>query len=334
MHKFRLTVNASANEPNNVNDGDTALAVTISGLPSGVVLDDNGNPLTITNGSVTLTSAQLTGLTLTSDGEDQHFNLAVTATAIDNGNAATAASTTSTLHVDVTPTTSTTSVAAQFDAVNNVLDFNNHTIETNTTGQTIQLTDAGHPGVTLNASGNQINADGSGETLDLSGWDRAVEINFAAGTIRLDANTLTPSGSISGFTSVLGTTHNDFFDNLAGGVSVTGGAGAVDHFSLAASVLNSTSIPTITNFNATNESIDLSALLDTKFGPGSNPANASNFVQLKEDAGGNSATLSINVNGTPGGTFVAAAHLGGVHSTDTVTAILDHAHTTAQLHPA
>jgi len=146
-----------------------------------------------------------------------------------------------------------------------------------------------------------------------------------------------PDGNLPrpGFANVLGTTQNDFFDNLTGGVTVTGGAGAVDHFALAANVLNSASIPTITNYSSSiGEAIDLSALLDAKFGPGSNPATASNFVAVKEDAGGNSATLEINVNGTPGGTFVAAAHLGGVHSGDIVTAILDHAHTTAQLHAA
>jgi hypothetical protein len=114
---------------------------------------------------------------------------------------------------------------------------------------------------------------------------------------------------------------------------VTGGAGAVDHFGLAANVLSSNSIPTITNFSSgKGETIDLSALLDAKFGPGSDPTKAASFVQVKEDAGGNSATLEINVSGASGGAFVAAAHLGGVHSGDVVTAILDHAHTTAQLH--
>jgi hypothetical protein len=114
-----------------------------------------------------------------------------------------------------------------------------------------------------------------------------------------------------------------------------GGTGVATHFGLAANVLSSSSIPTITNYSAAaGESIDLSALLDAKFGPGSDASKASNFVAVKEDAGGNSATLEINVNGTPGGTFVAAAHLGGVHSGDIVTAILDHAHTTAQLHAA
>jgi hypothetical protein len=89
------------------------------------------------------------------------------------------------------------------------------------------------------------------------------------------------------------------------------------------------------NYSSGNgETIDLAALLDAKFGSGSDATKASSFVQVKEDAGGNSATLEINLGGTPGGTFVAAAHLGGIHSGDVVNAILDHAHTTAQLHAA
>jgi hypothetical protein len=329
-----LTVNASANEPNNVSDPDTVLSLTISGLPTGVSLSDQaGDPLLISSGSIKLTAAELVGLSLISDGEDQHFNLAVTATAVDGGNAATAATSTSTLHVDVTPATSTTSVAAQFDSVHNVLNFSNHTIETNTSDQTVQLTDGSHPAATLSASGDHLMADGANETLDMSLWDRAVEIDFAAGTIRLDASSPTLSGSLSAFADVLGTTHNDWFDNLTGGVTVTGGAGAVDHFGLAANVLNSANVPTITNLHS-NEAIDLSALLDAKFGPGSDATKAANFVQVKEDVGGNSATLSINVGGAAGGTFVAAAHLNGVHSGDIITAILDHAHTMAQIHAA
>jgi hypothetical protein len=327
-------VTASANEPNNVSDPDTVLSLTISGLPTGVSLSDQaGDPLLISSGSIKLTAAELVGLSLISDGEDQHFNLAVTATAVDGGNAATAATSTSTLHVDVTPATSTTSVAAQFDSVHNVLNFSNHTIETNTSDQTVQLTDGSHPAATLSASGDHLMADGANETLDMSLWDRAVEIDFAAGTIRLDASSPTLSGSLSAFADVLGTTHNDWFDNLTGGVTVTGGAGAVDHFGLAANVLNSANVPTITNLHS-NEAIDLSALLDAKFGPGSDATKAANFVQVKEDVGGNSATLSINVSGAAGGTFVAAAHLNGVHSGDIITAILDHAHTMAQIHAA
>ena len=40
------------------------VTVTISGIPAGVSLSDAAGPLTITNGSVTLTQAQLAGLTL------------------------------------------------------------------------------------------------------------------------------------------------------------------------------------------------------------------------------------------------------------------------------
>jgi hypothetical protein len=176
-------------------------------------------------------------------------------------------------------------------------------------------------------------ADGANELLDLSQWDRGIEIDFNNLTVRLDATTPAPSASLSGFANILGTTHNDWFDNLTGGVTVDGGGG-IDHFALAANVLNSTNVPTINNFHANSEAIDLSALLDTRFGPGSDASKAGNFIQLKEDAGGNSATLSINASGTAGGTFVAAAHLGGVHTGDILTAILDHAHTQAQIHAA
>jgi hypothetical protein len=316
-------------------DPDAVLTVSISGVPAGATLNHGTITATGANGVTTwsVNPADLATLTLTSDGETTSFNLSVTATVTDGGDAATAASVTQTLHVGVT--LDTASVAAQFDAVHNVLNFNNNTVTPNLIGETVELTDAGHPGATLNASGNQFTAGAANETLDLSGWDRAVEIDFAAGTIRLDANSLSQSGSISGFANIVGTTHNDSFDNLAGSVTVTGGAGAVDHFGLAANVLSSSSIPTITNYSSSSgETIDLSALLDAKFGPGSDPTKAANFVEVKEDAGGNSATLEININGTPGGTFLAAAHLGGVHSGDVVTAILDHVHTTAQLHAA
>ena len=54
------------------------LTVTISGIPSGVMLTDTAGPLTVTNGSVTLTQAQLAGLTLKA-GEVTSTTLTVTA---------------------------------------------------------------------------------------------------------------------------------------------------------------------------------------------------------------------------------------------------------------
>jgi hypothetical protein len=52
-------------------------------------------------------------------------------------------------------------------------------------------------------------------------------------------------------------------------------------------------------------------------------------TQVKEDAGGSSATLQVSTFAT--NNFVSIAHLDGVHSGDIVTAILDHAYATAQL---
>ena len=83
-------------------DADAAIArVAIAGIPSGVHF--NQGTLSPDGKTLTLTPAQLANLTLTSDGEVQHFNLTVTATTVDGGSTATAASTTKTLHVDVTP---------------------------------------------------------------------------------------------------------------------------------------------------------------------------------------------------------------------------------------
>jgi hypothetical protein len=336
-------------------DPDAVLnSVSFSGFPLNlsteketqgfVVETHDGTILTINtggiSGSVNVPLNELNGLLLGGLNAGQSLSLTVTATSTDNGQSFTTQThftvdeAATSAHSAVLTPPGTIPVTAQFDSTHDVLSLNNQTVITSMANETVQLTDAGHPGATLSASGNQFAASGSNDTLDLSGWDRAVEIDFANGTIALDAALPTSSGTISGFANVLGTAHNDSFDNLAGGITVTGGAGAINHFGLAANVLNSSSVPTITNFNAANESIDLSALLDAKFGPGSDATKAPNFVQLKEDAGGNSATLEINVNGTPGGTFVAAAHLGGVHSGDVVTAVLDHAHTTAQLHSA
>src|SRR5262249_32871103 len=86
-------------------DPNAVIGVTIARLPSGVTLSNtHHDPLTISpGGTVALTAAQLAGLALTSDGETQHFDLTVTATAVEDGDTAGAASTSKTLHVDVTP---------------------------------------------------------------------------------------------------------------------------------------------------------------------------------------------------------------------------------------
>ncbi len=56
-----------------------AVVVTLSGIPTGVSLSDSSGALTVTNGSVTLTAAQLAGLTLKASGVTT-ATLTVTAT--------------------------------------------------------------------------------------------------------------------------------------------------------------------------------------------------------------------------------------------------------------
>ena len=59
------------------NSGDS-VSVTITGIPSDVTLSDSGGSLTVSNGSVTLTAAQLAGLTL--QAGEASSTLTVTAT--------------------------------------------------------------------------------------------------------------------------------------------------------------------------------------------------------------------------------------------------------------
>ena len=90
-------------------DADAVLSVTISGIPAGVTLSAGSLNA---DGSVTLTPAQLAGLTLTGDGEAgagrlKSFDLTVTATAVDGGDTATSASVSETFHVSVAPVADT-----------------------------------------------------------------------------------------------------------------------------------------------------------------------------------------------------------------------------------
>jgi VCBS repeat-containing protein len=61
------------------------ISVTISGIPSDATLSDSGGPLTVVGGSITLTPAQLAGLTL-KGGEETTAILAVTVTDTVSGN--------------------------------------------------------------------------------------------------------------------------------------------------------------------------------------------------------------------------------------------------------
>ncbi|HLJ00226.1 MAG TPA: type I secretion C-terminal target domain-containing protein [Bradyrhizobium sp.] len=218
-------------------DPDAALSVAISNLPNGIVL--NQGTFNGATDTLTLTPAQLNGLTLTSDGENQHFDLKVTATTVDGGDAATAASTFAFLHVDI---------------VDNIVNTAH------------VLTDTGGAEVLIGSS--------------------------QPTTFLFDTGALTSA------------------------------------------IAAAPSIADVTNYNnAKGDQIDLSALLDAAFGANPNQP-ASNLVKVTENVDNHSATLSVDTGAGTNNQFVAIAHLDNVHSGDSVTAILDLAHHTAQLHVA
>src|ERR1700747_1253947 len=81
-------------------DPDAVLSIKVSGVPAGVTLNHGTNNH---DGSYTLAPTDLSGLSLTSDGETQHFDLSVVATATDGGSLTTTASTAGCTPVHVTP---------------------------------------------------------------------------------------------------------------------------------------------------------------------------------------------------------------------------------------
>ncbi|HEY1546062.1 MAG TPA: FG-GAP-like repeat-containing protein, partial [Xanthobacteraceae bacterium] len=113
-----LTVNedGSIAVPITVSVGSTSETVTvrISGIPSDATLRNSSGPLTVTNGSITLTKAQLAGLTLTA-GEVTSVTLTVTATGVFGADSATV---NGTIALTVNPVAPTLSIANQILSVN------------------------------------------------------------------------------------------------------------------------------------------------------------------------------------------------------------------------
>jgi hypothetical protein len=90
-------------------DARDTLAVRITGIPPDATLSDAAGPLTVTNGAITLTAAQLAGLTLHA-GEVASANLTVTAT---NTLGASASAAPQTIALTVTPVAPALSAPAQ-----------------------------------------------------------------------------------------------------------------------------------------------------------------------------------------------------------------------------
>jgi Ca2+-binding RTX toxin-like protein len=134
---------------------------------------------------------------------------------------------------------------------------------------------------------------------------------------------------------IIGGAGNDIINGSGGADVLTGGGGAntfvFDNNALSSAKQATPGIAEVTDFNASPQNqVDLSALLDAAFSSGQ---QANNLVQVTEDPSHNFSTLSVNVGGTATpNQFVAIAHLDNVHTGAVVTAVLDHAQHTAQVH--
>lgn len=179
-------------------DGSESLVISVSGLPSGATLSAG---LVEADGSVTLTAAQLAGLTITFAGTAS-FDLTVRATAVDlNGSMAT---TEDTLHVAV-------DAAIALDDVIDAMGGNDALYgglgnDTLTGGSGDDVVDGGAGNDTLIAgSGNDTYDGGEGfDVIDYSGSSQGVIVD-------LDDGKASGHGydDLSGIEGVIGSSKND-----------------------------------------------------------------------------------------------------------------------------
>jgi hypothetical protein len=146
-------------------DGSETLTITISGIPAGASLSNTaGNALVISNGSITLTPAQLAGLKITPPlNSDVDFDLTVTATARDGVAAPVSVAQTLRVTVDAVTDMPTLTVQAVTGNEDTAIPLTISPALTDTDGsETLSVTIAGVPaGATLSAGTSVTQPDGT-----------------------------------------------------------------------------------------------------------------------------------------------------------------------------
>ena len=181
-------------------DPNDTVTVKITGLPADATLtDSNGDTLTIVNGSITLTPAELNGLTL--HAGDTSADLSVTATKTINGTPATSAA--QTIDVTVDPVAPTLTIASGALVVNEessvALGISetpadpNDTVTVKITGvpSDATLTSASdQAGITNNGGGSWTVASGALSDLKLDAGDTSADLSVTA-TATINGSTAT-----------------------------------------------------------------------------------------------------------------------------------------------
>ena len=194
-------------------------------------------------------------------------------------------------------------------------------------------------------SGNNIDGGNGFDSLDLSGVDRAVNIDLSAETLLVDGS---GSNTVTSIEKVIGTDNgdtivgSDLADILIGGDGndiISGGAGedlligglgsdqltgGADADTFVLDSLADADIITDYDFSGEGDKLDIGALLNLAFGASGGEVSAivaAEYVRVV-DAGGGNATLQIDTNGG-GNSWQDAATLEQTSIGDTIRVVMD-----------
>jgi len=217
------------------------------------------------------------------------FNLTVTATATESADGDTASATT-TLEVDPGEIMDGADTATfSGTSGDDYIDYSNETVSSTDT------IDGGDGNDVLDFANATLN-----NVTQISGGDGNDVLDFASATLN---NVATIDGG-AGADTITGSSGNDRIDGGAGADALTGGAGD-DTF-----VLHSGAVDQITDFSASDDTLDLSDIVSMGSGD-----EISAYLQIEDDGEGNSV-VKVNSDGSEGGNFESVAVLQGVTGLD------------------
>ncbi|SIO49174.1 hypothetical protein SAMN05443247_06378 [Bradyrhizobium erythrophlei] len=249
-------------------DGDASLTnVTITGVPAGVSFSAG----TLVGGTLTLTPAELSGLTLTSDGEVQNFSLHVVAGTTDAGSPAANASTD--IAVTVTPVADAPTLTAPALASGN-----------EDAPIALNITDVL----------SEIDGDASLTNVTITGVPAGV--SFSAGTLVGGTLTLTPA-ELSGLTLTSDGEVQNFSLHVVAGTTDAGSPAANASTDIAVTVTPVADAPTLTAPALASGNEDAPIAL--------------NITDVLSEIDGDASLTNVTITGVPAGVSFSAGTLVG-----------------------
>jgi VCBS repeat-containing protein len=286
-------------------DPSDPISITISGIPSDASLSDSAGPLVVANGSVTLTSAQLLGLSLTA-GEDKAASLTVTATETNGQGMTTSATKTIALIVNPVPEppglsgTLTTASGNEGSAI--PLTIIATAVDAD---DVLSITVTGVP-VDASLSAGTKNADGSWTLTAAQLTGLKLNAGEMSGTLHV-VMTNTTAGEVGSVATDIAATVNPVPEppGLAGTVTTaSGNEGSAIPLTIVATAADGDDVLSIA---ITGVPSDASLSAGTKNTDGSWTLSTAQLLGLKLDAGHTSSTLHVVATNTTTGEVASTA---------------------------